>query len=326
MPKTKSLFNINRLVKESGSDVSPEASFLLDFDYTCRKINEYKPYYFFKHITKEGHPEYFDATNRRVDIVCLDTLPEECTEENVYTKNNIIYHTNEDKYYIGVYVDGKPSRTYKPSSLHCIRQMYYQIVGADLDKQASKTGDFYGICECGTDRHKRIQDVICHMREYGVDCDYVDVEDYVKKNNLNVKVLKKTDYETKLFDEKRNIVFLCDGIIKYKGKYYVLEIKTESSYKWMSREYVDVFHKNQAFTYSLELGIDEVMFLYENRDICTKKSYILHVSQEDRDYIVTRINKCNEYVEQNIVPPKEEDLNKKTCQYCDYKTICRVSI
>lgn len=324
MPKARSLFNINRLVTESGKDVLPEASFLLDLDYTLRKMNEYKPYYYFKEVTSSSDPDIFDNTSKCTNIVCLDCLPDVCTEENDFTKNNIIYHTNDNKYFIGVKNDGKPSRTYKPSCMQCLRQMYYQMVGADLDKQQTKTGDFYGVCESGTDRHERIQDAICQMRSQGVDCDYIDIETYVKQKQLPLEVLKKNKHETKLFDKKRNVVFLCDGIILYKGNYYILEIKTESSYKWMSRNNVDDSHKFQAYMYSLELELDNVMFIYENRDICTKKSYMLHVTQEDRNLIQNRINTCDDYVQKGVVPSKEPELLKKICQYCDYKTRCKV--
>lgn len=320
----RALFNINAMITESGNDTPPEVSFLNDLDYTLRKMNEHKPHYYFKKVSKETNPELFDTEGKVVNVVCLDELPEECTEENLYEKNKIIYHTNDQQYYIGVFSDGKPSRTYKPSSLKCMREMYYQVIGADTDKQSEKSGDFYGICESGTDRHERIQNAISKMHKYGVECEYVDVEEYVKEHNLtHLEVLGKTNFETKLKDPGRNIIFLCDGIIKYKGNFYVLECKTESSYKWMDRKGVDPSHKYQAWTYSLELGLDNVLFLYENRDLCTKKTFMLHVTQEDRDFIENRIKSCDEYVSQRVAPPVAE-IDKKVCQYCSYKTVCKL--
>lgn len=320
--KQKALFNVNRLVLESGKDTSPEVSFLSDLDYTIRKLNEYEPYPYFKEIAQEDVSNYKNSGDC-VNVVCLDVLPK-ADKSMLYSENGIVYHTNDQKYYICVMSDGKPSRTYKPSSLHCIRQMYYQMIGADLDKQTQKSGDFYGICESGTDRHLRIQSAISKMKDFGIDCEYVDVETYVKENNLPLKIVKKKEFETKLFDEKRNLIFLCDGIIKYHGIYYILEIKTESSYKWMSRNFVDSSHKFQSFAYSLELGIDKVLFIYENRDVCTKKPYIADITDEDRQFISDRISKCDEYVSQHISPPVESTIDKKTCQYCDYKTVCKI--
>lgn len=317
MPKMKALFNVDRIV--NGKDTPIEVSFLQDFDFTLRKMNEYRNGYYYKKVNLSD----FDNNKKRIDVVCLDKLPEICTEDMLYSKTGIIYHTNDQNYYIVEYSDGKPSRRYKPSSLHCLRQMYYQLTEAELDKQTSKTGEFLSICESGTDRHKRIQNVLCHMRKYGIDCDYLDVEQYVKENNLPLEVVSKNEYETKVYDPANNIIFLCDGILKYKGKLFVFECKTESSFKAMNRSFVDDSHKYQAYTYAFEFGIDDVLFLYENRDLCIKKSFILHVTDENKKFIIDRVKDCDKYVEMKVVPPKQE-ADKKICQYCDYKTQCKV--
>lgn len=315
----KALFNISKLVSET--EVPIESSFLLDFDYTCRKLNEYKPHYSFKKV--DHNSEYTDTTNGRIDYILVSQLPEPC-EDNKYDIDSCrrIYVV-DNQYYICVFKDGKPTKTYKPSSLNCLRQMYYQIIGADVDEESSKTSDFYGICESGTDRHERIQEVIKNMQKMGVDCEFVDVSQYVKEHNLPLIVLSSGEYETKLFDEKRNLVFLCDGIIQYKKKYYILEIKTESSYKWMSRTGVDPNHKLQSFAYSLELQIPDILFVYENRDICTKKCYHVIISDEDRSYISDRLEMCESYVKETKVPPKEETVSSKICQYCAYRSVCK---
>jgi CRISPR/Cas system-associated exonuclease Cas4 (RecB family) len=321
MPVKRSLFNLNRIVSESGKDTPPEVSFLADLDYTIRSLNKESPHYYFKKITKENNPEYF---NKKLNVVCLTTLPEICDGQYFYDKIGALIHTNDQNYYVCLYDDGKPSKRYKPSSMNCIRSMYYQVTGADLDKKTDKSGDFYGICESGEDRHIRIQRAVSSMRSKGVDCDFVDVEKYIRENNLDLVVESKKEFETKLYDPKRNLVFLCDGIIRYKDKYYILEIKTEISFKWMSRESYDDKHKIQAFAYSLELGIDDVLFLYENRDICTKKSFLVHVSDADRKYIDDRISTCNEFVEKHISPPVESTISNKVCQYCEYHTVCKL--
>ena len=120
-----------------------------------------------------------------------------------------------------------PSKTYKPSSMHCIRNMYYQRVGAPQDAGES-TYTLVGICNSGTDIHARIQQSVLDMANNGIDCEYVNVADYVRTHELtDLQIVKEPDfehgdYETKLFNTKYNISFLCDGIIRYKGKYYIL--------------------------------------------------------------------------------------------------------
>jgi len=216
----------------------------------------------------------------------------------------------------------KPSQAYKPSGMNCIRSMFYQVVGAETESDSNYV--MVGICEAGTDRHERIQNAISKMKENGFDCEYIDVGDYVKSRGLDsyLNIVDKCGNETKLYDKERNISFLCDGIIKYQGKYYIVEFKTESSFKWRDRTGVDPKHFNQARTYSLELQIDEVIFVYINRDIVDMKAYLYKVTDEERENIIRLIGYCDEYVEHKTLPPKPEDASNKKCAYCAYKKLC----
>lgn len=217
------------------------------------------------------------------------------------------------------------SQTYKPSSLNCIRNMYYQITGTEIDTVSDTTADSIGVAESGTDRHERIQNAICHMKDSGIDCEYIDVETYIKQFNIpNLEVVEKKGYETKLVNTKYNFRFMCDGIIKYKGQYYLLEIKTEVSFKWNNRINVDPSHYKQATAYALNFGLHRIIFIYENRDTCSKKSYLYQVNQTQIEDLVALINECDNYVNSNTVPPKPESIkySNKQCNYCSYKKRC----
>lgn len=217
----------------------------------------------------------------------------------------------------------KPSQTYKPSGMNCIRSMYYQVIGVDVEPDSNYV--MVGICEAGTDRHERIQNAISKMKENGFDCEYIDVGEYVRSRGLDLylDVVDKCGNETKLYDRVRNISFLCDGIIKYKGKYYIVEFKTESSFKWRDRKGVDPKHYNQARTYSLELQIDSVIFVYINRDIVDMKSYMYEVTESEREQIMELLNTCQSYVDKREVPPIPDDANEKKCTYCNYRELCK---
>jgi CRISPR/Cas system-associated exonuclease Cas4 (RecB family) len=163
------------------------------------------------------------------------------------------------------------------------------------------------------------------MKENGFDCEYIDVGEYVRSRGLDLylDVVDKCGNETKLYDRVRNISFLCDGIIKYKGKYYIVEFKTESSFKWRDRKGVDPKHYNQARTYSLELQIDSVIFVYINRDIVDMKSYMYEVTESEREQIIELLNTCQSYVDKREVPPIPDDANEKKCVYCNYQELCK---
>ena len=219
-------------------------------------------------------------------------------------------------------ISRKPSQCYKPSSLKCIRNMYFQVAGVDEDPERGNSC-LIGICESGTDRHERIQSAISNMKEAGMDCEYINVADYIKENGLDhLKIKGQTNFETKLYYPALNLSFLCDGIIKYQGKYYILEIKTETIYKWQTREGVADEHLEQACAYSVSLGLRDVMFLYENRDNCDKKAFLLHVTEEMKNALVAKIEECDGYVT-NLIPPPKPEVSKKTCSYCKYKQACK---
>ena len=216
-----------------------------------------------------------------------------------------------------------PSKTYKPSGMNCIRQSYYQLLGLSPD-ESSASYALIGICNSGTDIHERIQKAVATMWSNNMDCEYIDVKKYVTSRELdNLEIVSQNGMETKLYHKKLNISFMCDGIIKYKGHYYILELKTESSFKFANRKDVDISHHNQAIAYALAFGIDQVLFVYINRDVLDMKAFMFNVTGDMKQNLVGYIEECDGYVSRQITPPKPENVSKKACSYCIYKTQCR---
>ena len=216
-----------------------------------------------------------------------------------------------------------PSKTYKPSGMNCIRQSYYQLVGVQPDESSSSYSGV-GICNSGTDIHIRIQTAVDQMKENGMDCEYIDVAEFVKQRQLDyLNIVSKNGMETKLYHTKLNMSFMCDGIIKYKGHYYILELKTESSFKFINRKDVDKSHYHQGTAYSIAFGIPEVLFVYINRDVLDMKAFMFVPTDEMKQELIGYIEECDGYVARHIAPPKPEDVAKKSCSYCSYKTQCK---
>ena len=219
-----------------------------------------------------------------------------------------------------------PSKTYKPSSMQCIRNMYYQRIGKIPDESCSSYV-LVGICNSGTDIHERIQKAVVNMKNTGMDCEYVDVGQFVKERNLDyLEIVSKNGMETKLFHKNLIMSFLCDGIIRYKGRYYILELKTETSNKFWSRKDVDPKHYDQATAYSIAFGIDEVLFVYISRDTLDMKSFLFTATSERKQELVGRIENCEDYIRRLQVPPKPAEMIKSVCQYCNYKQSCKKEI
>ena len=216
-----------------------------------------------------------------------------------------------------------PSKTYKPSSMNCIRNMYYQVTGHPQDPQASNY-TLVGICNAGTDIHERIQKYVADMKNNGIDCEYINVADYVRQRGLDyLEIVEQKGMETKLYHKTLNISFLCDGIIRYKNRYYILELKTESTYKWQGRKGVDPKHYAQGTAYSLAFKIDKVIFVYISRDILDMKTFMFEPTDEMRNDLVNKILECDNYVSENKVPPKPIDVPKSSCEYCNFRLSCR---
>lgn len=217
----------------------------------------------------------------------------------------------------------KPSQKYKPSSMNCIRSMYYQVSGAEPEV-GNSSYCMVGICNAGSDIHIRIQTAVENMKKHGMDCEYIDVATFVKERGLDyLEIVSKTGMETKLYHKDLNMSFMCDGIIRYQKHYYILEVKTEMSVKWNRREDVDPGHYRQGTAYSLSLNLPEVLFLYVSRDVLDMKAYLFVPTDEMKQDLVGMIEECDGYVGRKICPPKPENVAKKTCEYCAYRTQCR---
>lgn len=219
----------------------------------------------------------------------------------------------------------EPSKSYKPSSLTCMRNMYFQVTGTP---GAYRGNPFLtGMAESGTDRHERLQKYTMKMVDYGSEWKWVDIEQYIKDHNLtDLVVVSRQGNEVKLYNKALNMSFLCDGMLysEKRNIYVIVEYKTESTYKFMQRTGIAPDHIIQGTSYCTCFDLNKVLFVYENRDNCAKKTFLLHVTPEDKiSRVVSRIAECDGYVLKNIPPPKPLDISTKTCQYCNYVTECK---
>lgn len=223
----------------------------------------------------------------------------------------------------------KGSNYYKPSSLHCMRNMYFTRTKAPQDPETVEYNST-GMADTGTARHEAIQNVLLQMKDMGYDWEYVDVEKYIKKKQSfgkcrNIIVKEKEGAETHLIDTVLNLSFRCDGIIRRisTNEYYLFEFKNVVSFKFNTIEDSCLEqHHNQVICYCTALDLDKAFVTYENRDLCTLEvPEIFEVTQDMKDWLVGYISECEGYVERLIAPSKTTDT--KNCRWCKYKSICR---
>lgn len=217
--------------------------------------------------------------------------------------------------------DRIPSKAFKPSSMNCLRACYFDFVQAERDIQMAEYSGVR-IPETGSASHESIQRYVSQMQSCGKDCIWISAKDWVENNKLDyLQVISEGEFETLLFDTRYNIRFKCDGIIKYRGIIYILEIKTETGMKAGGRETADINHQNQSICYSLALKINNIMWLYESRDLCIPKTFITNVTDEQKADMVVKFETVNQAVKDGYPPKRPE--TRKPCQYCHYLTECR---
>lgn len=222
----------------------------------------------------------------------------------------------------------KPSEWYKPSSLNCLRQMYFMRTKAEVDDTFTEYNSI-GMADTGSRRHVAIQTVLEHMEDMQYDWRYIDVAEYIEEKHKagkcqSLSVVGKSGAETKLFDDVWKLMFLCDGIIQRisTGEYYLFEFKNQISFKAAGKESVDKEHFNQVTAYCAELDLTKAFVLYENRDNCNLECpELFEVTEDMKQSFYNRLLECEGYVERLIIPPKPEDTKK--CKWCKYKTVCR---
>lgn len=213
--------------------------------------------------------------------------------------------------------NNKPVTAFKPSMMHCQREVFFAFKNFPQDTTLPDYQSI-GILENGTDRHRRIQDALLKSKKI----EYLDISKFILENQLGyLEILGDYGNETLLYNKRLNMRFMTDGLVKYNDKVYILEIKTEASMKYEKHTAVWEEHYIQASCYSISFMVNDILFLYENRDTLEKKVCPLFVTHEMRQSVYDFINAVNSYLEVDGLPPKT--ANTKHCQWCAYRGSCR---
>ena len=220
-----------------------------------------------------------------------------------------------------------PDGYFRPSSIYgCERMLYFVQKGVQVDAEQFDP-ILIGICEAGTDRHARIQSVVANMQRMGYPLEILDLEEEVRKANMmgiNTEFMgwNSDRTEARCRNSDLHIYFQPDGVFKYLDKKCLLEIKTETMMTFNKRTEPKPEHMNyQATCYAMGTGIDNVLFIYEDRNFTNKKAYLVMVTQEMKDNVFNKIMRVLWHVENNQIPAKELDK----CKYCRYKSACNLA-
>lgn len=211
------------------------------------------------------------------------------------------------------------SKTFAPSGIRCKRKSWFRLRGAEPDKlpEPDTVMDFTAVI--GTAIHKYVQSKLSKV----LGAEWVEVEDYLREFPIPYKYsLTKTEYETQVEIADPPIRFACDGIIKIRGIYYLLEIKSSDYESWRNLSGPKEHHLDQIENYSTILNIPHVLTLYVDRLYGGMKAYEYTVSEN----IMSSAKQGMAYVQQMAaacIAPERLPAGDYMCSNCEYKLKCK---
>jgi len=128
--------------------------------------------------------------------------------------------------------------------------------------------------------------------------------------------IKFLDYRyTRLFPISAQV----DGALRFMSKDCIFEFKTMKSQQFQLLIEVPPEYKKQGAMYSLCTGLRYVLYLFINKDTQEFKAYLVEFDERAHEWVRSRLNTLEDYVEQGKLPPKEESQD---CRYCPFKSLC----
>lgn len=218
----------------------------------------------------------------------------------------------------------KPShKTFAASSFRCDRRSWFRLRGVQPDRLDTPDITLDFAASLGTACHEIIQS---NLKEFLGD-DWIDVDSYLKSIDFPYQYEVKTSangLETQVEIIDPPIRFSCDGIIRWEGELWLLEIKTEEYSAWKSLTDSRPEHNDQTGLYATLLKLNKILFIYVDRWYGGMKSYSISMTESQQKDIMARICYVLDMVDKNIAP---EGLSKgdKWCSpnYCPYHSKCK---
>lgn len=216
-------------------------------------------------------------------------------------------------------------KTFAPSQMRCDRVSWFRLRGTDPDKLVKPDRTLEFTAEIGTACHELIQKRLSETLKD----DWITVEDWISQNSEFFRdydmSIQHKGYESQVdLRAPYPVRFACDGIFRFKGKVYMLEIKTAEFSSFNDLTGPKPKHMDQIECYSTLLNIPDVMFLYEDRQYGDVKCFEVNVTKSVQDSVREKMTRVMSLVEANIAPDGlplgDPDCSPSMCRY--YK-VCK---
>ena len=224
-----------------------------------------------------------------------------------------------------------PTPFISPSKMWCPCYEVFKLQQQPMDGY-EESFESRGYKDSGNSRHQAIQKFLIE----NPDVEWIDPAKFIEENNLPFRVKNSSrfdelvakgftqeearnllgEYEVNLIHLNGLLSLKLDGIIKYKGIYYIVEIKTCSK-RDLAKSPLSK-HQNQGLTYSMLLKIERVLWIYEARETFETKTTVQKIRPEEWQEVRHKLN--------NIIKYKDNPLllerNLQRCVYCRYRSHC----
>ena len=205
-------------------------------------------------------------------------------------------------------------KSFAPSSCRCKRLSWFRLRGVQPDKITEPDRGLQFTADIGTACHEIIQKRLSNKLG---DC-WIDVSKYVADRHPEYTVTR-SGLEWQIECTDIPVRFACDGIISYQGKLRLFEIKSAEHSSFVDLDRPKDKHIDQVTFYCERLDLDDVLFLYIDRQYGDVKCFEHHVSQPDKDNVKKTCQFVIDMVEANIAPdglPKgDPDCTSNMCPY-----------
>lgn len=214
-----------------------------------------------------------------------------------------------------------PSRTFAPSSIRCRRVSWFRLRGVPPEKEVNVDRTLNFTAQVGTACHHTIQSIL--SKKLG--SDWIDVEEYLGSTKRPYEYsCTKSGYETLIEIYNPPIKFAPDGIIFYKGKFWLLEIKTSEYASFDKLTDPKPQHTDQIKCYGTLLNIHDALVLYQDRMYGNLKCYEVAITDDDMKQMWEMFADVQRCVAMNIAPPKLPAGDKRcTPSMCRYYNKCK---
>ena len=194
-----------------------------------------------------------------------------------------------------------PSRTFAPSSIRCKRISWFRLRGVEPEKEVVVDRGLQFRADMGTACHHIIQSTLINS----LGEDWIDVRDYLAKLNPPYKyTCEQLGFETRIEIEDPPIKFAPDGIIRYKDKLRLFEIKSSEHSSFVELKEPKPVHVDQIKCYGTLLDLPDALVLYQDRQYGDLKCYEFNITDSDMKSTWNMFDEVRRYVDMNIAPPK----------------------